>query len=382
MTTKHRILALLLALPFFTAPNVSACTIFVLTDTNRALFCNNEDWSNPRSRIWFVPAGDGYLGCAYVGFDNGMAQGGVNTKGLAFDWVAGSKKEWKPAADTKVARGNPSERMLETCATVEEAIAFFRRHREIFFSYAKLLVADQSGNSVIIGVKHGQLNVEKSRECRGFGYGRQTLDKMLETPPEPTVANGAAILRACRQEGKFATKYSNVFDLKSGDMYFFRFPEQPEEVKLNLAAELSKGAHYYDLPQLRQQLTQAPRPLLDNMKRLFMERFHPIRDDEPGTTKRIQAFLQAAFSGEIRAEDCTTEFGKALTEQALATDLNALGGAFGNIESLALAERSAEGDKRSRRYLVECKAATVLMRLVLDQKNKLALVEMEGTQWK
>ena len=31
----------------------SACTIFVLTDKDRALFCNNEDWSNPNTRIWF-----------------------------------------------------------------------------------------------------------------------------------------------------------------------------------------------------------------------------------------------------------------------------------------------------------------------------------------
>jgi hypothetical protein len=25
---------------------VQACTIFVLTDANQTLFCNNEDWSN------------------------------------------------------------------------------------------------------------------------------------------------------------------------------------------------------------------------------------------------------------------------------------------------------------------------------------------------
>lgn len=33
---------------------MSACTIFVLTDTNRALFCNNEDWSNLKTRIWYL----------------------------------------------------------------------------------------------------------------------------------------------------------------------------------------------------------------------------------------------------------------------------------------------------------------------------------------
>jgi hypothetical protein len=45
---------LALALCGFISAPVHACTIFVLTDTNRALFCNNEDWSNPKTRIWFT----------------------------------------------------------------------------------------------------------------------------------------------------------------------------------------------------------------------------------------------------------------------------------------------------------------------------------------
>jgi hypothetical protein len=63
-------MAFLLASLFFACVSVQACTIFVLTDTTRALFCNNEDWSNPKTRIWFMPAGDGYYGGVYVGFDD------------------------------------------------------------------------------------------------------------------------------------------------------------------------------------------------------------------------------------------------------------------------------------------------------------------------
>src|SRR5262245_30333922 len=68
------------------------CTIFLLTDTNHVLFCNNEDWSNTKTRIWFVPAEAKRYGCVYVGFDDGFPQGGMNTEGLASDWVAGSKE--------------------------------------------------------------------------------------------------------------------------------------------------------------------------------------------------------------------------------------------------------------------------------------------------
>src|ERR1035441_7760839 len=141
---------------FLCIPWTRACTIFVLTDTNRVLFFNNEDWSSPKSRIWFVPLGDGHPGCAYVGFDDGQPDGGLNTEGLAFDWVAGYMEKWEPDARMQSVQGNPSERMLETCATVEDAITFFRKYQEFGFSSAKMLVADKTGASVIIGARDGQ----------------------------------------------------------------------------------------------------------------------------------------------------------------------------------------------------------------------------------
>lgn len=383
MNAKRLVPTLRAVLATVTVQNAEACTIFVLTDAKQVVFCNNEDWLNPRSRIWFVPAGDGHLGCAYVGFDNGWAQGGLNTKGLAYDWVAGSMGEWKPGTDMKAARGNPSARMLETCATVDEAVSFFRKHRELSFAYAKILVADSSGKSVIVGAKDGKLQIEESRQCRGFGYGQRTLDKMLAATPEPTVANGAGILRACLQHGKHGTKYSNIFDLKSGDIYLFQPSKQSDGVKLNLAAELKKGEHDYDIPHIRQQVTQPPIPLLNNMKRLFMDQFDPIPDAEAGVAKRIRAILQDLLEGSARAEDYTAEFWKEIKQDGVQaiTEFRLLG----KIGSLTLVDRKAEGDNHSHRYLVEFKDVTameVLLRFVLDQKNRVVLVEMEGVQYK
>lgn len=70
----NRIVSFGLALVFWglICASARACTIFVLTDTNRVLFCNNEDWINPKTRIWFVPAGPTNYGCVYVGFDDGL----------------------------------------------------------------------------------------------------------------------------------------------------------------------------------------------------------------------------------------------------------------------------------------------------------------------
>lgn len=134
---------------------VNACTIFVLTDGEHVLFYNNEDWENFHTRVWFVPEGPSRSGCVCVGFDNGWAQGGMNTTGLAFDWVAGYKERWQRDPTMKSVAGNPCELMLATCRTVDEAVAFFREHWEPSFPYAKVLVADRTGASVRIGAHDG-----------------------------------------------------------------------------------------------------------------------------------------------------------------------------------------------------------------------------------
>ena len=45
--------------------------------------------------------------------------------------------------------------MLETCASVQEAIAFYQQNSEPSFSRARILIADKTGASVIVGAKDG-----------------------------------------------------------------------------------------------------------------------------------------------------------------------------------------------------------------------------------
>ena len=145
--------------------------------------------------------------------------------------------------------------MLESCATVEEAITFYQDHWEPGFAYAKTLIADRTGASVIIGAKDGRLTIEKRRDSRALGYRGPLAESMLAQNSEPTILNAARILRASLQEGQYATTYSNVFDLKTGDIYIYRFPDEPDAIKLSLAEELKKGRHFYDIPKLKDQIS-------------------------------------------------------------------------------------------------------------------------------
>ena len=359
---------------------VDACTIFVLTDDSRALFFNNEDWFNPATRIWFVPAGKDHLGCAYLGFDNGWAQGGLNTAGLAFDWVSGFDEKYEPDPKLERVRGNPSERMLESCTTVGDAIAFYRKFLEPDFKRSRVLIADRTGASVVIGAREGRIHFSPFRTSRGFGWGRAALERELAKTPEPTIAIGAAILRACLQPGDGGTKYSNVFDLKTGDIVLFPFPGRDESLTLSLDVELAKGAHYYDIAQCREQRAAAPQPLLNNMKRFYLDEFNPIPDAEPAITARIRTLIRDAAAGTMRESDYAAAFWKdlSLSQKEIQADLNRLG----DFEALTLVERREENDGRSYRYLVEFQQARVLGRYILDAQDKVILIQSEAIELK
>jgi hypothetical protein len=373
-------LALILARIALVSLPVHACTIFVLTDTNRALFCNNEGSPNPNSRIWFIPAATSYYGAAYVGFDNGYAQGGLNTEGLGYDWVAGYKEKWEPSPNSQTFRGNPSQRMLETCATVNDAIAFFRTHEYAGFARAKMLVADRTGASAIIGARDGKLQVVPGKPCWGFGHGKQTLELAIASDPDPTVANGFKILRDCRQPPPYPTVYANIYDLKSGTIFLYPFPGRDDEVKLKLTAELEKGAHYYDMPQIREELTQAPRPLPINMKRFPLDEYKPIPDKEPKITAHLRAMIQDAFNGTMHEEDYAAEaWKKAASKLKEIQDSAKL---LGDLASMTLVERSDTNEFDSYRYRLEFAQATLVERFVFDRQNKLASGLVEAVEWK
>ncbi len=368
------VIGVVLAVPVY------ACTIFVLTDAERTLFFNNEDYSNPATRIWFLPGSKGYYGIAYVGFDNDWAQGGVNTAGLAFDWVAGVNEQYVPGPNLLKPRGNPSERMLESCATVEEAIAFYQKYQEPSFSYARIMIADKSGASVIIGARNGQLYFDRSSQSRGFGYGKKALDDHLAKAPQPTVQGGLPILQACLQQGQYATKYSSIYDLRSGDIYLVPPGDQPAEIKLNLSAELAKGGHYYDMPQLNNQLNQSPLALRPGMRRFLHDGYTQVPDPDPAIDQRFRTLFESNATGSMKAEEFSPELWQQIAPNV--KEIQEEAKKLGRIEAFTLLERIVTDQQRSYLYLIEYENATILQRFVLNDKNQLTVVKSEGWEQK
>lgn len=348
---------------------VQACSIFVLADGKNAIFGNNEDWSDPRPRIWFVPGAVGDYGCAFVGFRNHWAQGGLNSKGLAFDWVAGFKEDYTPPQSLQATGANPSEQMLKTCATVEEAIRFYEQYKEPSFSYARILVADSTGASVVISAKDGKLQFEKSARSRGFGFGGQTLEKKLASNPAPTPENAGAILRECLQTGRFATKYSNVYDLKSREIFLYPTPTNASAVELSLDAELKKGEHYYEMARIREQITQPPTPWPTATTA------RPLPDTEPKVTARMRSMLQDTIEGKPKESDYATNIWPIISSKR--EDYQQQLKSFGDLGSVVLVERGELDGNRAYWYRIDFANASLLQRCVFDANDRVMDGETE-----
>jgi hypothetical protein len=139
---------------------------------------------------------------------------------------------------------------------------------------------------------------------------------------------------------------------------------------LNLAAELKRGGHYYDMPEIHKQLTQPLRPLLDDMQRLRLDKFKAIPDKEPDVTAHVRSMLQNALEANMHAEDFTADLWK--QESPKQEETQAILKAFGPLVSMTLVDRNTDGARRTYRYRFEFEKNTLLQRFIFDEQNKLA----------
>jgi hypothetical protein len=316
----------------------NACTVFVLTNGKHTYFFNNEDFTNPNTRIWFIPKGKGYYGAAYVGYNDGEAQGGVNTEGLAYDWVTVDSDSYitdlnyVPEDNLIRLDFNTSQWMLERCKTVEEAIKFYQTYREPAFAKSTLLIADKSGASVIIGSKDGKIYFDKSEVSRGLGYGETTFQKLYKAEYSNDETAGVQILKQCIAPGDGGTKYSNSYDLKTGEITFYNFDNQTE-TKFHLSDELKKGPHYYEPSKIAKQIKQTLRPLMLNMNRHILFLNKSLIDQEPEITAKIKNLFSEIASGKLIYDDLTESFATDLRKVEDVIKINY--GRFGNLMSLS-----------------------------------------------
>ncbi len=256
------LLIVVMALLTAAAPPAYGCTIFSAADGDSVLFGNNEDWFEKDTYIWFVPQTTVSFGRVCVGFENAHPQGGMNEKGMAIDWVA-----WKDALpenlapaspEKKTAAGDINDLLLATCASVDDVIAFYQEYNDPNLGYATLLAADSRGKVVTItwdnATKKPMADVTAGA-YRCAGYGSVSVNAMFDRGQPVTEEGFRSLLEAAEQDG--LTLYSNVFNLKTGDITLYHAQNFDEAVHFNLHDELQQGAHLLHIPTLFEAEMQA-----------------------------------------------------------------------------------------------------------------------------
>lgn len=241
--------------------NLIACTGFYYAANDLVIAGTNEDWINPFSKIWFLPAEEDKFGRVYFGFSEGGVQGGVNDQGLFFDGFATKPLRPLLSENKELFVGDLTEKVMEECRTVDEVLALFNKYNLQFMENAMFFFGDKYGNSVII---EGDVIIRKEgRHQIVTNFYQSTVDPDSITCQRynnaKRIASGAKsmnidlirrILSDTHQEGKYPTQYSNIYDLRNGLIYIYHFHNFENMVEINIEEELKKGRHTIELPAL------------------------------------------------------------------------------------------------------------------------------------
>jgi tetratricopeptide (TPR) repeat protein len=243
------------------------CTIVTISKNGEIWAGNNEDFLEPRTKIWFFPATQGKYGRVYVGFDRYFDpyQGGMNEAGLFLDMNAVNSTGWEPDPNKPTFNSCIIDHVLSFYATVEEVVDFFR-HYNVPLDNIRVPVADANGHSVIIEWAHGEIqfvykqgdyqistnyvqsNYEQLEDypCQRYKIANQ----ILKNADKADVNIVRAVLSATHFEFLAQTLYSNICDLKRKRIYLYHFHNFEEVVVFNLDEEFRKGEAAYPIPSL------------------------------------------------------------------------------------------------------------------------------------
>ncbi len=257
-----QMISLFVLLVSFPGNNLEACTAFYMKAGNKILAGNNEDFSNPETRIWFVPAGEnGTYGRILFGFKDLSSQGGINEKGLWFD-AFGLPTRDVHSLKGEIYPGDLQEKLLAECTSVNDVVLMLKKYSRASMTRYQWMFGDSFGNSAIIesdtiifrqGNYQVITNFRQSEFPHGKGYDcprYQIANSILDSIKEASVDVFRKILSATHSEGQDVTLYSYIADLSNGLVYIYHFHNFENVVVLDIKKELVKGKHVYNLPDL------------------------------------------------------------------------------------------------------------------------------------
>lgn len=249
-----------------------ACTAFILHDGGRTFVGNNEDSWCVEGRVRFVPGEAGRLGAVYFSSWRGHPylpwsdQLGMNEAGLVFDGLTVQPMDVAPSPGKPLREFNElTNRVLEQCRDVPEAVAFLRKHDLALLHKSMIFLADAQGRFAVMqndtiltgdepyfAVGNWRLDGGTDHEAIPIPRLQQGRD-LLKAGVAPTVEGAWSVLesmRSCRNFLENGTFFSTLFEPDSGRVHLAFYHDYDHRITFDLREELQKGAHTLDLPSL------------------------------------------------------------------------------------------------------------------------------------
>ncbi len=241
-------------------PRAWACSLFAaLGDPNSQLYGRNFDWEYSPAVLLFAAPPNGYasvstVDIAYLGFGAGRATGieklplaerrallntpflpfdGMNERGLVVAMAAVSPGGMTPEPNKEsVTSLEVIRRMLDTAATVDEAVAVLQRYNVDMGGGPPLhyLIADRAGRAALVEFHQGRLVVLPSPhpwhqatnfirsaaagDPQGLCWRYDKLTKQLEAVQGRLAVSGA--MELLKEVAQATTQWSVVYGINSG----------------------------------------------------------------------------------------------------------------------------------------------------------------------
>jgi D-alanyl-D-alanine carboxypeptidase len=123
---------------------------------------------------------------------------------------------------------------------------------------------------------------------------------------------------------------------------------------------------------------EAAATLVQKISRIYLRAgpdYQPIPDKEPKITDRVRGINDREDRGKLSAADFTPAMWAELSPWR--KQIQEDGKTFGPALSLVLVDRTTEAGRQSYRYRVQYKFGTILLHVVIDDQNKIAVWKVE-----
>jgi hypothetical protein len=238
------------------------CTVIYASNGKVAFGGNNEDYNNPFTKAWFLPAEDGKFGRVYFGYEGFLWGGGMNDQGLFFDALAVDQPMASPRDGKTLYAGSLPDKAMAECGTIDCVIDIFSQYHTYDTWYHQFMFGDAYGNSVIVEPNEFLRNEKTYQVVTNFYQSLtntptcnncdryRTATNLFENAGDYSVDLIREILDAVHLEGGSHTLYSMVYDLKERTVYLYHFHNFEKAFIFQLDEELAKGFHEYTLADL------------------------------------------------------------------------------------------------------------------------------------